>query len=211
MRGGCGLLYGRRVPRRPPINPTGYYHVSSRGCYGRTLYDTPAQHEVFLRMYMRTARKYGWETPSWALMKNHHHFVIRLTDGGLSEGMRELHGGYSRWIHALYGQTRQGHLFRHAFFARELASEGDVLIACCYVDLNASAARLTRNPEDTVWCGYSATIGLEHPRPFHSPSALLELISPRPAAARAAYRQLVHERLAYRDQGQSPNDGVRRD
>ncbi len=146
MRGGRGFLYVRRVPRRPPINPTGYYHVSSRGCYGRTLFDTHAQHEVFLRMYMRSARKYGWETPSWALMENHHHFVIRLTGGGLSEGMRELHGGYSRWIHALYGQTRQGHLFRHAFFARELSTEADVLVACCYVDLNASAAHLTRDP-----------------------------------------------------------------
>ena len=161
-------------------------------------------------MYMRSARKYGWETPSWALMENHHHFVIQLTDGGLSEGMRELHGGYSRWIHALYGLTRQGHLFRHAFFARELLTEADVLVACCYVDLNASAARLASSPEATVWCGYNATIGLEHPRPFHTPSALLELISPRPTTARAAYRQLVHERLAYRDQGQSPNDGVRR-
>ncbi len=199
------------MPRRPPINPTGYYHVSSRGCYGRTLFDTPAQHEVFLRMYMRTARKHRWETPSWALMENHHHFVIRLTEGGLSEGMRELHGGYSRWIHALYGQTRQGHLFRHAFFARELTTDADVLVACCYVDLNASAARLARNPEETIWCGYRATIGLDHPRPFHRPSALLELISPRPTAARAAYRQLVHERLVYRDQGQSPNDEVQRD
>ncbi len=37
-------------------------------------------------MYLRTARKYGWETPSWALMENHHHFVVRLTKGGLSEG-----------------------------------------------------------------------------------------------------------------------------
>ena len=56
-------------------------------------------------MYARVARKYRWATIAWALMQNHHHFVIRLTDGGLSEGMRELHGGYSRWIHAMYGQT----------------------------------------------------------------------------------------------------------
>ena len=32
--------------------------------------------------------------------KNHHHFVVELTRGGPSEGMRELHGGYSRRIHA---------------------------------------------------------------------------------------------------------------
>jgi len=194
------------MPRRPPINPLGYYHVGSRGCYGRTLFETPAQHEVFLRMYARTARKHGWETPSWALMKNHHHFVVRLTQGGLSEGMRELHGGYARWIHALYGQTRQGHLFRHAFFARELTSEADVLLTCCYVDLNASRAGASQLPEATEWCGYRATVGLDHPRPFHTPSILLELISPGPKTAQAAYRRLVHERLAFLSQVPSPND-----
>jgi REP element-mobilizing transposase RayT len=161
-------------------------------------------------MYARTARKYCWETPAWALMKNHHHFVVRLTEGHLSEGMRELHGGYARWIHALYGQTRQGHLFRHAFFARELTSEADVVVACCYVDLNASAAQPKRLPEDAEWCGYRATVGLDHPRPFHTPSALLELIGPRPAFAQAAYRELVHERLALRSRDQSPDDGVQR-
>lgn len=196
------------MPRRPPINPLGYYHVGSRGCYGRTLFGTVAQHEVFLRMYARIARKYGWETPSWALMKNHHHFVIRLMEGGLSEGMRELHGGYARWIHALYGQTRQGHLFRHGFFARELTTEADVLVTCCYVDLNASAARPERLPEEAEWCGYRATIGLEHPRAFHSPSVLLELIAPQPAAAQVAYQRLVHERLALRSHDSSPNDGL---
>jgi REP element-mobilizing transposase RayT len=199
------------MPRRPPINPVGHYHVGSRGCYGRTLFDTIAQHEVFLRMYARTARKYGWETPAWALVKNHHHFVVRLTEGGLSEGMRELHSGYSRWIHALYGQTRQGHLFRHAFFARELTSEADVLVSCCYVDLNLSAAaEHAKPPEDAKWCGYRATIGLEHPRPFHTPSILLELIGPHPATAQAAYQALVRERLALRSHDPTPNDGVQR-
>jgi REP element-mobilizing transposase RayT len=193
------------MPRRPPINPVGWYHIGSRGCYGRTLYETPDQHEVFLRMYARAARKYGWETPSWALMKNHHHFVVRLTEGGLSEGMRLLHCGYSRWIHELYGQTRQGHLFRHAFFARELLTEGDVLVACSYVDLNAAVAQPGLDPEHVEWCGYRATIGLEHPRPFHTPSTLLQLLGKRPAAARAAYRELIQERLALRRHDPSPN------
>jgi REP element-mobilizing transposase RayT len=194
------------MPSRPPINPVGYYHVGSRGCYGRTLFDTIAQHEVFLRMYTRAARKYGWATPAWALMKNHHHFVIRLTEGGLSEGMRELHGGYSRWLHVLYGQTGQGHLFKHGFFARELTTEGDVLTACSYVDLNSTAALPAQPPEEASWCGYGATIGLEHPRAFHTPSILLELIGATPAPAQAAYREFVQDRLALRSLDPSPND-----
>ena len=196
------------MPRRPPINPEGYYHVSSRGCYGRTLFGTTGHHERFLSMYGRVARKYRWETPSWALVKNHHHFVIHLTDGGLSEGMRELHGGYSRWLHAIYGQTHQGHLFRHAFFARELKSDGALFVACAYVDVNATAARLATTPEESQWCGYPATIGLAHPRPFHTPWALLELLNPKPQRAQQLYREFVQEGLARRGLGPSPNDGV---
>lgn len=194
------------MPRRSPIDPQGTYHVSSRGCYGRTLFNSTGQHELFLRMYTRVALKYGWETPAWALMLNHHHFVVRLTEGGLSDGMRELHGGYSRCIHAMYGQTREGHLFRHAFFARELKTEGDLLIACCYVDLNAAVAQQTAAPEDAEWSGYRATIGLEHPRRFHHPNVLLELVGRRPDTARDSYRRFVQERLASLRHGPSPND-----
>jgi REP element-mobilizing transposase RayT len=197
------------MPRRPPINPEGYYHLSSRGCYGQTLFATELQHERFLTMYGRVSQKYRWDTLTWALVKNHHHFVVRLTDGGLSNGMRELHGGYARWIHLVYGQTGQGHLFRHAFFARELKTEGEVLVACSYVDLN-----LTTAPESTrgrsQWCGYRATIGLEHPRPFHKPSTLLEIIDRRPATAQLTYREFVQDGLARRSQVPSPNDGVPR-
>jgi REP element-mobilizing transposase RayT len=196
------------MPRRQPINPEGYYHVSSRGCYGRTLFETDLQHERFLTMYGRVSAKYQWDTLSWALVKNHHHFVVRLNYGGLSEGMRELHGGYSRWIHLVYGQTRQGHLFRHAFFARELKTEGALLVACSYVDLNLAPVSPQPERARSRWSGYPATIGLEHPRPFHKPSVLLEILDRRPATAQLTYREFVQNGLALRSQDPSPNDGV---
>jgi hypothetical protein len=159
-------------------------------------------------MYGRVARKYEWETPSWALMKNHHHFVIHLTKGGLSEGMRELHGGYSRWLHKIYGLTGQGHLFRHAFFARRLKTELAALIACSYVDLNSAKALRLAEPDESRWCSYPATVGLERPRPFHTPSTLLQMIHDSPPQARRAYRDIVLAGLARRGEGPSPNDGV---
>jgi hypothetical protein len=149
-------------------------------------------------MYARVARKYGLITPTWALVQNHHHLVVRLTNGGLSEAMRELHSGYSRWIHTQYGQTRQGHLFRHAFFARELSTEAAVIVTCVYVDLNTTPTLGNRRPEAPGWCGYRATVGIDRPRPFHQPHALLELVARHPAVARRTYQELVHESLAFR-------------
>jgi hypothetical protein len=186
------------VPRRPPINPEGFYHVGTRGVYGLTLFANVVEHQVFLLMYSRAALKYGLRTLTWAMMKNHHHFVLKLTEGGLSEAMRELHGGYSRWRHEIYGQTGMGHLVRHGFFARELTDADAVVQTCVYVDLNPAAKRKSCGPRRADWCGYAATLGLNHPRPFHSPSALLELLSAKPAEARKMYRQLVEKEHAYR-------------
>jgi REP-associated tyrosine transposase len=195
------------MPRRPPFDPEGYYHVGSRGSYGQLLFRSDDQHELFLMLYGRTAKKYEWETLAWVLMPNHHHFVLRLTKGGLSEGMREIHGTFSRRIHEIYGMTGQGHLVRHGFFARQLHTEGDVLVACRYVDLNVTAAT-SAAPELTRWGGYRAAIGMEHPRSFHAPAALLALISNSPAKGRDAYRAFVEDRPVLASQVSSPNDGL---
>jgi REP element-mobilizing transposase RayT len=172
------------------------------------LFSTPGEHGLFLELYGRVARKYGWRTLAWTLMKNHHHFVIELTQAGLSEGMRELHGGYSRRIHAAYGQTRKGHLFRHAFFARLLRDERDIVGACAYVDLNPSRNRMRPNPRKGDWCGYAATLGLEKLRPFHRPERLLRLLDPNTACSRSKYRALIDEIHASHHRQPSPNDGV---
>jgi REP element-mobilizing transposase RayT len=188
--------------------PDGLYHIGSRGTYGRTLFHNVDEHELFLGMYARQAREHKWETLAWALMKNHHHFVVRLTEGGLSEGLRVLHGGYSRQIHAFYGQTRKGHLFRHAFFARQLEGLDDILETCAYVDINPARHRLSPTPRVSDWCGYAATLGRRLPRGFHAPGALLELIGPSAAPARLRYQEIVQKRHDSERQHASPNDGA---
>lgn len=196
------------MPHRHPIDPHGIYHVGSRGTYGRPLFRTRGEHELFLELYARVARKYHWRTLAWALMKNHHHFVIELTQSGLSEGMRELHGGYSRRIHAAYGQTRKGHLFRHAFFARLLTDERAVVGTCAYVDLNPAAKRKLPEPRKGDWCGCGATLGLVKRRPFHEPDRLLRLLGADIVGSRRKYRALIGDIHASRRPEPSPNDGV---
>jgi REP element-mobilizing transposase RayT len=176
-----------------------------------TMFADDIEHETFLRMYDRVARKYRWRTAAWALMHNHYHFVLMLTEGGLSEGMRELNGGFSRWRNEIHGETGKGHLVRHAFFSRRIESTDDLVGTCVYVDLNPSAHRATSTPRPTDWCSHAATIGRSHPRPFHTPSLLLEMLDHRPARARSLYRELLRTEHARRSQVPSPNDEPARD
>ena len=171
-----------------------------------TMFADELEHEMFLRMYTRVARKYRWRTAAWALMRNHYHLVVSLTEGGLSEGMRELNGGFSRWRNEMHGETGKGHLVRHAFFSRRLASTEELIGACVYVDLNPSANRGSSTPRATDWCSHAATIGRVHPRPFHSPSLLLEMLDPRPRTAQALYRDLLRTEHDRRSHVPSPNE-----
>jgi REP element-mobilizing transposase RayT len=164
-----------------------------------TIFRSDEERELFLTLYTRTAAKYNWSTLTWALKQNHHHFAVKLNDGGLSEGLRELHGTYSRIIHAKYGLTRQGHLVRHGFFAREGRTLDEVLDICRYVDLNGYLP--WRKPERARWdwCGHAAIMGWAKPRPFHTPSALFSLIGDDERTARRRYRDHVDEEIRRRE------------
>ena len=199
--------YGRVMPRRSPIDPQGYYHVTTRGNFGQPLFQTPEQHELYLFLYGRTALKLGWMTLAWALLWNHHHFLIKLSDGRLSEGMGVINRGFSRRINETTGNTGTGHLVKHGFYAGLVETEDHLLAACRYIDLNAVTARREESPERWPWSGYRAAVGLEHPRPFHHVSALLELFGSTPSTARRSYRRFVAAGLASPSHVSSPGDG----
>jgi REP element-mobilizing transposase RayT len=195
------------VPHRAPIDPQGYYHVTSRGNFGRPLFETAQDHELYLALYGRTAVKFGWITLAWTLLWNHHHFLIKLTDGGLSEGMRVINNCFSRRVNAINGRTGTGHLVKHGFYAGSLESESHLLATCRYIDLNAVAVRPSESLERWPWSGYRAAVGLEHPRPFHHVSRLLELFGPTPNIARRSYRRFVEDGLVSAGRVPSPGDG----
>jgi putative transposase len=199
--------YGREMPHRPPIDPQGYYHVSTRGSFGQPLFETPEDHELYLLLYGQAAVRFGWITLAWTLLWNHHHFLIKLTDGGLSAGMRTINHAFSRRINAMRGRTGTGHLVRHGFYAGLIETEAHLLATCRYIELNAVAAREGETLAHWPWSGYRAAVGLEHPRPFHHVSSLLDLFGPTPNAARRAYRRFVEDGLDPRRRVSLPGDG----
>jgi putative transposase len=151
----------------------------------------PEEHELYLELYERHALKRGWVTLAWSLIWNHHHFVIQLTNDGLSDGMRAINHSFSRRINAIHGRTGKGHAVRHGFYAGEIETDEQLAATCRYVELNAVAAGQCERPEDWSWCGYAATLGLVKPRRFHNTLDLLDRFGSDPDRARAAYRRFV--------------------
>ena len=159
------------------------------------MFQTQAEHELYLELYGRHAKKHSWTTLAWALLWNHQHFLIKLNGGGLSEGMRAINHGFSRRMNALYGRTGTGHLVRHCFFAGQINSDEYLAQAIRYIDLNPVAAGRCRHPDDWPWSSYRATVGQVPARPFHDVGATLACFGDSPDVARVRYRAFALDQL----------------
>ena len=197
------------MPRRPPIDPQGYYHVGSRG----SLRPTALPHARPVRALPPPLRTVGREIqvgdahlgadaepPSL-----HHQAQRRRPVGGDARAPRLVFAADPRYV-------------RHDRH-RDISSVTRSSAANCVptprswspADTSISTSRPP--PADARrqlhWGGYRATVGLERPRPFHKPDELLGIISPvSPTPPERAYRQFVQEGLDSRGHDPSPNQGV---
>ena len=173
------------------VDPEGVYHVMSRGNYRNTIFPSARHAERYLFLLGRVTARRGWIVLDWCLMPNHYHLLIRLTDGGLSAGMRELNGCYSRWSNALAQLTGTGHLVRNRFKSLLVDNDPYLFELLRYIPNNPVRGGLVDEPADWPWSGYRATAGHEHPRVFHRPSAALAFFDSGPRQAQEMYRRHV--------------------
>ena len=177
------------------IDPEGLYHVMSRGNFRGNVFIDEDHYVRHLAILERAAKRRHWVVLDWCLMPNHYHLVVQLTDGGLSEGMRELNGCFSRWSNERTGRTGTGHLWKNRFRSLDVTREGHLWEVFRYIPLNPVAAALAKAPEEWPWCGYRATIGADYPYRFHHPAELLKYFAPSPTVALRQYRTFVGDSL----------------
>jgi len=184
------------------VDPVGYYHLNANGNFGRSLYEEEEHREVFLDLYARVSREFGWRTLSYCLMTTHYHLLIRLTDGGLSKGMQQLNGGFSRRMNHIYGRTGTGHLFKNRFHDTPVVDEPHFKAVVRYIALNPVAGGACDLPEDWRWSSHRAILGLVPAPAFLDVEELLEHFGRTRWTARAAYKRLVLSGLpSWSDQG----------
>ena len=184
------------------VDPTGFYHLCSRGNFGRTLYEESVHRQIFLRLYDRVTRDHGWITLAYCLMTNHYHFVIRLTDDLLSKGMQQLNGGFSRRMNAIAGRTGAGHLFKNRFHSEPIERDAHLLEACRYTVLNPVRAGLCERAEEWEWSSYRACAGIEAPLRFLAVDDLLGLFGTQRDFSREVYfRFVLAGQVLWSDQG----------
>jgi len=190
------IARGRTLDGMAPlrnIDPTGLYHVMSRGNYREAIYLDARHYEKYLELADRVAQRQHWIVLDWCLIRNHYHLLVQLTNGGLSDGMRELNGCFSRWSNLQTGRTGTGHFVKNRPVLVDVIREGHLWELLGYIPLNPVRAGLVDEPEEWPWSGYGATIGRTHPRRFHTPSHLLRMFARDRATAIERYTDFVRE------------------
>ena len=137
---------------RPPREESpGYYHVTTRGNCGTSIYLGTDDRRLFLAMLDRIVRDLSWSLHAWCLMTNHFHLIVEIPSENLSAGMHRLNGVYAQWFNDRHERT--GHLFERRFSAKRIEDDAQLYNTAEYILQNPVKAGLCSNPFDWHWLG----------------------------------------------------------
>lgn len=149
--------------RKTPFVTGEYYHIYNRGVDKRDIFNDSKDVDRFLKSALLFNQSnpigsifehpFGGETPkkdrlveivAYCLNPNHFHFILKqLKDGGISEFMKRLGGGYTTYFNLL--NKRSGSLFQGVFKSSHIDSNEYLLRVSAYVNLNDSVHNLDKN------------------------------------------------------------------
>jgi len=143
--------------RKVPFIKNEYYHIYNRGVDKRLLFNDEYDFARFLEcmdefnvvepigsiyslQYKTSADKKMKsdklvEFVCYCVNPNHYHFLLReISEGGISEFMKRLNGGYTRYFNDRHNRT--GSLFQGVFKSKHVGTNEYLLHGSCYINLN---------------------------------------------------------------------------
>jgi len=134
----------------------------------------------FLDELAFVAAKYEWRCFAVALLDNHYHLLVQITQPNLARGMQRLNGGYAASFNRKYG--RKGHLFGARYYSGAVISDAHFLWTVRYIARNRTAANAAADPVSDVWSSYPGVVGKQPCWPFIARSHLLDVLGPEALA-----------------------------
>lgn len=160
-------------------------HVVQRGHDRGTCFFRASDYRLYLSALQFAAAHYGVQVHAYALMTNHVHLLVTpLRPHAVSRMLQWVGGRYVRRVND--SRARRGTLWEGRHRACLVASDGHVLAACRYIDLNPVRAGIVGNPVDYAWSSYGALAGRRTER-WLVPHPTLEQIGSIPGAAYTAW------------------------
>ena len=149
------------MPRPPRAFVEGIHHLAPHASDNRHLFLSSDDRKAFLGRLALVIERFSLSLVAYTLLGNHYHLVLTTPGGRVSSAVQQLHWWYSRTHNRRH--ERCAHLFRAHFFAREVTSDEDLLVACRYVAYNPVTAGLSDDPFSWPWSSTAASAGLSEP------------------------------------------------
>jgi len=179
------------MARKPRIHyPGALYHVILRGNAGQIIFDDDQDRTRFILLAQEGVERFGHRIHAFCLMSNHCHLAIQVGRGSLSRILQNLSFRYTRWVN--WRRQRSGHLFQGRYKAVLVDADSYLHALTRYIHLNPVRAGVVKEPENYLWSGHRAYLGLEK-IPWLTTDSVLSQFSDRLAAARRIYRNYVSQ------------------
>ena len=167
------------------------YHITASGNEGRDIFFTDDDRRQVLATLGKVCDRFRWLCHSYCLMTNHYHILVETPEANLSQGMRQLNGGYTQYVNRSHG--RVAHLFQGRFKGILVEKEAYLLELARYIVLNPVRAGMVQDPESWPWSSYRSTVGLAEVEDFVCTDWLLSTFGDRRLSAVKTYARFVAE------------------
>ncbi|MDY0320108.1 MAG: transposase [Arcobacteraceae bacterium] len=144
------------MARPTRIEKNGYYHVVNRGVAKVNIYLDTNDFFKFLEIVEEASIEYGFEVYSYALMSNHYHLLIKITNENLSIIMQKINSRYSIYFNHKY--KRVGPLWQGRFKSWYVFDTRYLSTLVRYIEYNPIKAGIAKKIGEYSWAMSSKNV-----------------------------------------------------
>lgn len=171
--------------------PGALFHVMTRGNERRRTFRSDRDYRHFLSLLGEAVERFRWILYTYALMPNHIHLLLKLTEETFSIGMQWLDAEYAKYFNRRY--ARVGHFFQGPPRAPLVDEDTYFLTLLRYIALNPVEANLCARPEDYQWSAHRALSGRSPAPAWLATDDALIAFAPQRDVAQKLYSDFVDE------------------
>jgi len=173
--------------------PGGYYHVMGRGLERRFIFETNTDKNDFLSRFGVGLIRANACCLAWALMSNHYHFLIQVSEEPLSRLMASVLSGYAGSYNRR--NNRCGYVFQNRYKSILIDADSYLLELVRYIHLNPVRAGMVAGIIELSsypWTGHAGILG-KYKQEWHSVSDVLQFFANRTRHAKIAYLNFLKD------------------